>query len=419
VNVRRKYVIPGAVGIVLAGSLSMASLSAEADSPAPTKEDAYAALAHIDQDQATIKAYLDSLSAPTPTPTGSESPSPTATTVPPTTEPPVTVSPTVEPTTASPPPTATTPPAGVSRASGLPWSSGVNPQSQTAARVNAFVSFRGQPVDNISIFPARDSWTTLSDPGNITAALPASFNATRDDLVMTLPLWPGNMSVSNTGTKAQWENLANVIKAKDPNALVRLGWEMNLPGMYWNLNSSNKTQWIASYNTAVGYMKGVAPDLRFVWNPNKGNDQTTGCTGSMNCSRSAFQSVKANVYAYGIDSYDSWPPDNSDANSSTHLNSLLGESLSYAKANAKKFAVPEWGVACNVSGCQWSGNAGGDNARYINDYMTFFRNNAPDMAFEAYFDEPASYIRSALSVTPIGTAAPAAYKAKIAAYTAN
>ena len=302
------------------------------------------------------------------------------------------------------------------RASGLPWNSGVNPQPQTAARVTQFANFRGAQNDNITLFPPRDNWSTLSDPNWIAAGLPTNFNPTRDDLVMTIPLWPGSNSVGNTGTQAQWQNLANVIKARDANAYVRLGWEMNLPGWHWNLNNGNRTQWQASFIQAVQWMKAVAPQLRFVWNPNKGADQTSGCNASNSCSRAAFQAVKSYVDVYGIDSYDSWPPDNSAANRAVHLNNLLGESLAYAKANGKKFAVPEWGVACNTGGCQWAGNAGGDNPQYITDYMGFFAAHAADLAFESYFDEPASYIRSALSATPIGPNAPARYRALVAQY---
>lgn len=300
---------------------------------------------------------------------------------------------------------------GVStRASALPWSSGVAPQSQTTARADQFASFRGAAVDNVVLFPPRDNWSTLSDPAWIAAGLPTGFNATRDDLVMTIPLWPGSNSVSSTGTQAQWQNLANVIKAKDPNAYIRLGWEMNLPNWYFNLNSSNRTAWQNAFVQAVQWMKAVAPNLRIVWNPNKGADQTSGCSS---CSRDVFQAVKSYVDVYGIDSYDSWPPDNNAANRSTHLNSLLGESLTYAKNNGKKFAVPEWGIACNTAGCQWQGNAGGDNPQYIHDYLGFFAGHAADLAFESYFDEPSSYIRSALSTAPIGPNAPAAYRSDI------
>jgi hypothetical protein len=333
------------------------------------------------------------------------------------------------PSSSSPPPS--NPPTGT-RLSGLPWNSGVNPQPQTWERVKQFESFRGARVDNITLFPPRDTWSTLSDPAWIEAGtgptcnasnLPAScFNPSKQDLIMTIPLWPGSSgnSVSNTGSQAQWQNFANVVKAKDPNAYIRLGWEMNLPNWHWNLNSGNRTQWQASFIQAVQWMKAVAPQLRIVYNPNKWWDQTSGCSNATGCSRPVFVAVRNYVDVYGVDSYDSYPPANTTDNRNFHLNNYLGAELTLAKNNGKKFAVPEWGVACNVTNttprCQWAGNAGGDNPLYIQDYMGFFYSHAADMAFDSYFDEPSNYIRSALSVTPIGPNAPARYKQLVTQY---
>jgi hypothetical protein len=174
--------------------------------------------------------------------------------------------------------------------------------------------------------------------------------------------------------------------------------------------------WQNSFIQAVRWMKAVAPGLRIVWNPNKGDDQTSGCEKSTNCSRSAFQAVKDYVDVYAVDSYDSYPPDNTAANRDVHVNGILGEGLAYAQAAHKKFAVPEWGISCNSgSDCDWAGFAGGDNPQYIHDYLAFFKAHAADLAFESYFDEPAGYIRSALDVTPVGPNAPAAYRADIQA----
>jgi hypothetical protein len=309
--------------------------------------------------------------------------------------------------------------------SGLPWSSGVNPQDQTTARADQFATFRNAKLDNVVLFPPRDNWSTLSDPAWITAGLPTGFNATRDDLVMSIPLFPGDHSVGNTGTQAQWQNLANTVKAKDANAYIRLGWEMNLPAWQWalgdgtktdyngNLIPDNRAQWQAGFIQAVQWMKAVAPSLRIVWNPNYGGDQT--CT---DCSRTVFQNVKQYVDVYAIDTYDSWNPDSGSAGTTEHVGRLT-DTMNYAAQNGKKWAVPEWGLGCNTAGCQWEGHAGGDNPQYIHDYLTFFKNHTANLAFEAYFDDPNSYIRSALDVTPIGPNAPAKYKADIAAYKAS
>ncbi|GLY07930.1 hypothetical protein [Actinoplanes sp. NBRC 101535] len=313
-------------------------------------------------------------------------------------------------------------PTGV-RASRLPWNSGVNPQGQNTARANQFAEFRGAAVDNVTLFPKRDNWdVALEDAAQLVVnGLPDGFNPTRDDLIMTLPLWPGGgvNHVGFTGTQAQWQKMATTIASGDPNAYVRLGWEMNLGG-YWALTEDNQADWQASFIQAVQWMKAAAPGLQFVWNPNKGHDQTC----SNECSLQVLDEVHEYIDVYAIDSYDSWNPDLGDAGRTEHYDGYrrLNESLAIAVKYGKKFAVAEWGVACTEHtnpdpqlDCQWLGNSGGDNPQYIEDYMNWFAAHAGDLAFESYFDEPADYIRSALSVTPLGPLAPAAYQAKVAA----
>lgn len=394
---RNRLIAIGGVFGATALALGLVISPAGADSTTPTQAEAQAAVNVLatfvaQHPDATIPPTATASATPTQTasPTASVSPS-------------ATVTPTVAPTTAAP-----------SRASGLAWSSGVGPQDQSTARVNQFAAFRGTPVDNVTLFPPRDSFTTLADPQYLTGGLPTGFQPSRDDLVVSLPLWPVDHSVSSYGTQAQWTSVANTIKGVDPSAYVRLGWEMNGSWMYWNLNSGNATAWRAAFHQIVVWMKTAAPGLQFVWNPNIGGDQTSGCSGTT-CSRAAFQALKADVDVYGVDSYDDWPPDNTSAGQSTHLNSYLGESWTYAQANGKRFAVPEWGGACTDSSCQWAGHAGGDNAQYIHDYLGWFVAHASTLAFESYFDDPAAYIRSALDVTPIGPLAPAKYRADILA----
>lgn len=299
------------------------------------------------------------------------------------------------------------------RASGLPWSSGVNPQDQNTARADEFASFRGAAVDNVTLFPERNNWTTLSNRDAIIGGLPTGFSPARDDLIMAIPLFPGDHSVYDTGTEAEWKNLATTIAGVDSDAYVRLGWEMNIENLWGYVTDDTEQAWQDSFIEAARWIKEAAPGLRIVWNPNKSWDQT--CS---DCSRRIFQAAKDWIDVYAIDSYDSWPADTTAEAREEHLNGdwMLNKSLAYATANGKKFAVAEWGVACDESTCQWAGHAGGDNPQYIHDYLKFFADHAGDLAFESYFDEPKAYIRSALSRDPIGPNAPAAYQADIQAY---
>jgi hypothetical protein len=148
-------------------------------------------------------------------------------------------------------------------------------------------------------------------------------------------------------------------------------------------------------------MKATCPGVRIDFNPNHGADQTSGCGGADPadwCTRRAFQLVKQHVAFFGIDTYDSYPPVTSASGWDYRLTMAgeLDESRRYAVANGKLFTVPEWGVACNGGGCQWAGNAGGDNPTYIERHLDYFTQHAADMGYETYFNEPASYIVSDL-----------------------
>ena len=289
----------------------------------------------------------------------------------------------------------------------MAWSSGVNPQSQDAANVTAFEAVRTRPVDVIVIHPARNDWAALNQNWAYTEPIPANY---KGHLVFSMPLWPGNGAVG-TNYNTEWTAWANRVEALDAKTDVRLGWEMNLPNP-WHVDANNRTAWIAAFNRAAIAIKAACPGCTITFNPNWGNDQTN------TDSRSVFQAVKANVDTYGIDYYDSWPAVTSDAISVSRANQTrsLVDSYNYAVANGKKFALPEWGVRCNVSGCSEVGHNGGDNPRFINHVLDYLKTlPAANIAYEAYFDEPATYIHSELRAPTVNPNAAAAYRAQITA----
>jgi len=266
------------------------------------------------------------------------------------------------------------------------WESGVWGRND-ASTVTKFASDRGAPVKNIGVFPDRNTgWAGLANNW-WTVSIPAGAIAAGAHLSVALPLWPESGSSGlGSATDQQWRDIANSIKAVDPTAHIRLGWEMNL-GNNWHISAGNRSAWIAEWRRAATLMKSVAPGFRFCWNPNSGGDQTG------TSSRSAFQAVKDLCYSYGIDSYDAWPGCNTTTGLNVHKTGVgfLGESYAYAKANGVKFALPEWAP---TNGSAWAGSQGGDDPTYVKYYMEFMRGHATDMAFDCYFFEPQGYLRS-------------------------
>jgi beta-mannanase len=68
----------------------------------------------------------------------------------------------------------------------------------------------------------------------------------------------------------------------------------------------------------------------------------------------------------------------------------LQDTLDFARAHGKKFAVPEWGLTSPDR------NGGGDNEYFIYAMYRWFAANAKDIAFENYFNEPAAYLKSSI-----------------------
>jgi hypothetical protein len=306
-------------------------------------------------------------------------------------------------------PTATSTSAAGANPSGLAWSSGVW-TGQSASALASFVSGPrgGRPVDNVLVYTSRGSISAENNPTAWRSALPPDFNGTTQDLVLALTTWTSDGAFM---TGAQAQTIGSSVCSVDGTApIVRLDWEMNLAdGAGSNgaeLTASNFSAWVARFNAVAVGLKAGCPGLRIDFNPNHGGDQTPGCSsGSFaspnTCTRQAFQAVKANVEIYGLDTYDSYPPVTSSGSGwGARINpgnfGELENSRLYAVANGKKYSVPEWGEACNVAGCQWQGNAGGDDPVFAHDMLGFFVAHSGDMAYDTYFDEPASYIQSDL-----------------------
>lgn len=291
------------------------------------------------------------------------------------------------------------------------WNSGLYAR-HSAAEVETWERWRGKPADNIVVYPTRSNWSTLLNTW-WRSSLPRSFDPARQDLVVSVPLWPSSNSVTYTGSDEQWRTLADHIEASDPDAWVRLGWEMNI-GVPWAITNENKDQWTSSFGRAADLMKSAAPNLRIVFNPNRGGDQTCTIPAVNKCTRDVFQRVKDRITAYGVDSYDIYDPLLNYNALDWHMNQYGGlrESAGFAIANGKLFALPEWGVSCNTPGCQWAGHAGGDNYKYILHYMDFLNSIRSYIAFESYFEVPEPWIRSALATNPMGQEAPKWYLQK-------
>lgn len=294
--------------------------------------------------------------------------------------------------------------AAAGRASGLPWSDGVFAGHDRAA-ADAFAAWRGRPLDNVLVFTGRGSWAEQLQPW-WRAALPTGFDAGRDDLIIAVPLWPGGSSVSDTGTDAQWRLLAEQIAATDPDALVRLGWEMNCCD-FSPATAANAARWRAAWIRAHTLMRTAAPGLTFVFNPNEG----PAGKGFLADPRQVYPGDDY-VDVVAIDAYDWYPAYDTDANWTLHRDRRYGWEHWYrfARDHGKPFGLGEFGLYSA------SPASGGDNPRYFREVYRWLADKpAGTIRFVTAYNERDDWYGGRLWPTDRNPAAGAEYRAQLAA----
>jgi hypothetical protein len=277
----------------------------------------------------------------------------------------------------------------------ITWVSGVF-LDHDATRVGPYGTFRDRPVQVWCVFPGH---ATQADIGNTwwlgSAYTPTSYTG---DLAIAVPMCADGQTVS-TDISAQITQIANALAAQPRRCWIRLGWEMNLPQWAWKVTDANLATWRSRYSTYYDIFKSImgGTKARVGFNPNVGANQS-GLTGSI---MQAW--VDGKVDWGGPDLYDCWEPFTSDSNVNVQRTRDQGMNwwASTCRTKGVPLAVPEWGVS---SGTQWAGHQGNDNPRYITEMHAWMVENSDIMAFDAYFNEPASYVASDIW-RPSGTAA--------------
>jgi hypothetical protein len=264
------------------------------------------------------------------------------------------------------------------------WSSGIYLPSATPASVSAFGTWRGAPVNVVTVWPARSSWNDFIDP----TWLYQRWQGSPVTVAFGEPMLPANAGASIKACAAgsynsYWRQFGTNISAYGlGKSIIRLGWEFN--GNWYIWKATSPSTWVKCWQQIVTSARTTAPGLQWDWNVNRGrssglSDPTLAYPGN------------AYVDTIGVDSYDSWPPATTTTNWNQQLNGTQGLMywFNFATAHGKKFAVPEWGNM--MPGTTAPGkNAGGDDPAYVNDMLGFFRAHSANIAWESNFQGPST-----------------------------
>jgi hypothetical protein len=187
------------------------------------------------------------------------------------------------------------------------------------------------------------------------------------------------------GTSVAGSGMANRV-------VMRLAWEFNGSWVRWAARSPQ--DFIGCWQHIFTAAEKNAPQLRWDWTVNRGvGDVLTDAT-------KAWPGVKY-VDFVGIDSYDGYPAVKNLATWNTQYAGKGGFKFwaAFAKRKGKRLSVPEWGL---YPGTAWAGHGGGDNPYYIMKMFGFFRSQGKNLAYEAYFNDPAPAHAGALNLNPKG-----------------
>lgn len=134
---------------------------------------------------------------------------------------------------------------------------------------NAIAQWLGHKPDFATIFFNHNSWSEFDS--SVQWALdqwPA-----HEKLLISMPLIPNGAMLGAAGSGAYDQHYlaaAQKIAAYDPNATVRVGWEMNGDGWWPWSAAKDPAGYVAAFRDLVTVFRSVSPNFKFDWSPNVG-----------------------------------------------------------------------------------------------------------------------------------------------------
>ena len=165
---------------------------------------------------------------------------------------------------------------------------------------------------------------------------------------------------------------AAAIAASNPDAIIRLGWEMNGDWFPW-ASKGVESDYVAAYRRVVRLFKAASPQFSFVWCVN---------VGLQNDPPDLVYPGDDVVDMIGMDLYDTpFEPDIVKRWRDTLLEGPFGLAwlADFAARRHKKIAIPEWGVGLHGAP---------DNPYFMERMSAWMAAHADAIAFQAYFDAP-------------------------------
>lgn len=167
----------------------------------------------------------------------------------------------------------------------------------------------------------------------------------------------------------EFEGAARAIAGAQPNAIIRLGWEMNLEGSNWFAGGGREADYIAAYRRVAGIFRKASPRFTFDWCPGWGPQEMAADRAWPG--DDVVDYVGLDVYDF---KYDGTPEQRWQK---FYLAAAFGLQWhrDFAARHGKPMSYPEWGVGHF-----------GDNPYFIRMMHDWFSDNRDRIAYAAYFN---------------------------------
>jgi len=234
------------------------------------------------------------------------------------------------------------------------WEQWLNQAPNSVVGVDFYAENTWEDFTRLSWVPG--IWKKLNPARNVVWSVPLTVKGT--------PL----KEVADGLHDAEFEAAAKAISEAQPNAVIRLGWEMNLASMAW-FAKGQEADYIAAFRRVVQIFRRHSSGFRYDWCPGWGAQDSPADLAYPGDDVVDFIGLDVYDFKYEGSAGERWEK--------FYLNAPFGLQWhkEFAARHGKHMSYPEWGV----------GNFG-DNPLFIQNMHDWFVTNAGNIAYAAYFD---------------------------------
>ena len=199
-------------------------------------------------------------------------------------------------------------------------------------------------------------WKKLNPARNVVWSMPLTVKGT--------PL----ADVADGMHDAEFEAAATAISEAQPNAVIRLGWEMNLASMAW-FAGGQEADYVKAFRRVVGIFRRHSSRFKYDWCPGWGPQDSPADLAYPGDDVVDYVGLDVYDFKYDGSARERWDK--------FYLNAPFGLQWhkEFAARHRKAMSYPEWGV----------GNFG-DNPFFIGQMHDWLMRSASEIAYAAYFD---------------------------------